>query len=221
MTHLYTLNDIDVAFNYFIKKIERIYTKCFPFESQTFKHKPNPWLTADILKSIKTKNELFIKLKTNPALRQEYNQYRNKLTMVIRNAKLNYHKNQLNNLKNNPRNLWSHINLLTETKNNTNIAVTPDDMNDFFTSIFKQAPIYNNKHPLSPTNDSYIRTNLFLFPVTNNEFISTFSSLSNLRSVGNDGLRPDIIKSIASLISPHLTYILNLSFSQGIFAKAT
>ena len=137
--------------------------------------------------------------------------------MIIRNAELNYYKNLLNNLKNNARKLWSHINSLTETKNNTNIAVTPGDMNDFFTSIFKQAPIYNNKHPHSLANDSYIRTNLF--PVTNNEIISTFSSLTNLLSVGNDRVRPDIIKSIASLISPHLTYILNLSFSQGICPK--
>ena len=54
--------------------MKRIYYKCFPFKSQTFKHKPNPWLTADILKSIKTKNKLFIKLTANPTLGQEYNQ---------------------------------------------------------------------------------------------------------------------------------------------------
>ena len=47
------MNDTDAAFNYFIKKIKRIYNKYFLFESQIFKHKPNPWLTADILKSIK------------------------------------------------------------------------------------------------------------------------------------------------------------------------
>ena len=59
--------------------------------------------------------------------------------MIIRNAKHNYYKNLLNNLKNNARKLWSHINSLTETKNNTNIAVTSDDMNDFL-------HLYLNKH---------------------------------------------------------------------------
>ena len=44
-------------------------------------------------------------------------------------------------------------------------------------------------------------------------------SLSNSQSIGSDGLHPDIIKSNALLISSQLTYIFNLSFTQGIFPK--
>ena len=70
------------------KKIKEYTINVF-LSSHKLKHKPNPLITTDILKLIKATNKVFIKLKTNPALRQEYNQYRNKLTMVIRNAKLN------------------------------------------------------------------------------------------------------------------------------------
>ena len=116
-----------------------------------------------------------------------------------------------------PKKNYEIISTFSSLSNSNNYLIY--DMNDFFTSIFKQAPIYNNKHPHCLTNDSYIRTNLYLFPIKNYEIIFTFSSLSNSRSVSNDGLRPDIIKSIASLISPHFTYILDLSFSQAIFPK--
>ena len=44
-------------------------------------------------------------------------------------------------------------------------------------------------------------------------------SLSNSQSIGSDGLHPDILKSNALRISSQLTYIFNLSFTQGIFPK--
>ena len=89
-------------------------------------------------------------------------------------------------------------------------------MNDFLHQYLnKHVYIITSIHSL--TNDSYICTNLFLFPVSSNEIISTFSSLSNSQSVGNEELHPNIIKSIASLISSYLKNIINLSFSQGIF----
>ena len=32
-THLYAINDVDTAFNYFITKLKRFYNKSFPFTS--------------------------------------------------------------------------------------------------------------------------------------------------------------------------------------------
>ena len=60
------------SFNYFIKKLKRIYNNCFPYQSSCYKNKPTPWLTSGILKSIKQKNKLFIKTKTNPTLKSGY-----------------------------------------------------------------------------------------------------------------------------------------------------
>ena len=49
---LYKFSDVDLAFNYFIKKFERIYNKSFPYITIKQCTNKNPWLTAGILKSI-------------------------------------------------------------------------------------------------------------------------------------------------------------------------
>ena len=43
-TYLYSLNETNKAFNYFIKKLKRIYNNCFPYQSRATcqKNKPTP-----------------------------------------------------------------------------------------------------------------------------------------------------------------------------------
>ena len=69
---LYKFSDVNLAFNYFIKKFNRIYNKSFPYIPIKQGTKKNPWLTAGILKSIRHKNILFLKAKTDPAYRNEF-----------------------------------------------------------------------------------------------------------------------------------------------------
>ncbi len=217
-TSLYALSDVNQAFNYFLRKLKRIYNRCFPFENAKNRVTKSPWLTKGLLKSIRHKNSLFLQAKINPNLNQEYKTYRNKLTNLIRVAKLNYHKQLLIHLKSNSRKMWSYLNSLISTNTTNNIPITADTLNDFFTSVFKQAPNYqpNQKHTLP---GSSVTKSLFLSPITFNETISTFASLSNTRATGTDGLSPELIKCNAASLSHQLTYIFNLSFSQGVFPK--
>ena len=57
--HLYSLLDADLAFNFIIKKIKRIYNKCFPFVNIYIQSKNLSWLIKGILKSIRHKNNYF------------------------------------------------------------------------------------------------------------------------------------------------------------------
>jgi hypothetical protein len=215
-SHLYTILDTNAAFNYFIKKLKKIYNKCFRFENHVITNKKPPWLTKGLLKSINHKNELFIKAKNDSTHKQVYNAYRNKLTSLIRKAKYNYHSNVLNQLKNNSRKMWAHLRNLTGSNKNNNVPICPSVLNNFFTSVFNQAPKFcNNSHTIP--DSVFVSNSLFLTPLTVNEILSTFASLSNSTAIGTDNLLPTIIKLNASLISNQLTYIFNLSFTQGIF----
>jgi hypothetical protein len=60
---------------------------------------------------------------------------------------------------------------------------------------------------------------LFLHPVTSTEVSNTILSLSNSRSVGTDGLAPDVIKANSLHIASQLSHVFNLSLSHGIFPK--
>ena len=61
------------------------------------------------------------------------------------------------------------------------------------------------------------QNSLYLRPTTCDEIISNMLTISNSRSVGSDGIRPDIIKTNICNLALQLTYIFNLSFSAGIF----
>ncbi len=89
----------------------------------------------------------------------------------------------------------------------------------FFTSVFKQAPKYDTGQPHTVPNSGFIANSFFLTPVTFDEIISTFASLSNSQSIGTDGMGPEIIKSNAILIGYQVTHILNLTFAEGVFPK--
>ena len=72
------------------------YNNLFPVCTSVLKcNKQKSWITSGIIKSCKTKNQLFKRYKRNPSVqnRNEHNTFRNKLTSVIRVAKKMYFAN--------------------------------------------------------------------------------------------------------------------------------
>ena len=63
------------------------------------KLKSKPWITKELLKSIRRKNKLYKNVcknnSINPDKLKEYNKYRNKLTKTITNSKKTYYENML------------------------------------------------------------------------------------------------------------------------------
>jgi hypothetical protein len=76
-TPIFNTTNVDVAFNYFIKKLKRIYNKCFPYVTRINRQRKSAWLTSSLLKSIRRKNKLFLQSKRDPSVRIKYIQYRN------------------------------------------------------------------------------------------------------------------------------------------------
>ncbi len=216
-TPILNTTNVDVAFNYFIKKLKRIYNKCFPYVNRINRQRKSAWLTSALLKSIRRKNKLFLQSKRDPSVRIKYIQYRNCLTKLIREAKMLYHRTVLHDLKNNAARMWAHINSLIKTRTGNDIPINADTLNDFFVSVFRQAPAFDSNIGHTISNTFYVNRSMFLIPVTHSEVFNCFLSLSNSRSVGADGLAPEIIKANAALLCDQLVYIFNLSFTQGIF----
>jgi len=217
--HLFSLQDVDKAFGYFIKRIKRIYNKTFPYITTTNRNKNPPWLTNGLLKSIRYKNKLYIRMRSNDDLKPVYKNYRNHLTKLIKLAKERYYKHVLIKFKHNSSKLWSHLNSIIKNYDKKPIPIDPNTLNDYFASVFNQAPVSKDDSSTTIPSSISILESLFLTPVTYNELIITMNSLSNSKSVGSDGLNPIIIKSNFSFIANQLLYIFNLSFSKGIFPK--
>ena len=178
---LYNINGVDKAFSYFIKKLKRIYNNCFSFITVTIRSNKPHWLTSGLLKSIRHKNKLFSQSKSNPELKPFYLIYRNRLCKIIRNAKQQFYYNFLIQYKNNSAKLWSYLNSLIKSKGKAQIPIQPETLNDFFTSVFKQAPVPKNNNCHTVPNKSFVTNSFFLTPLCADEILTTMHSFQILK----------------------------------------
>ena len=95
----YRSSDVNKSFSRFYKNINRLKNKHAPLKDvskRRLKLLTKPWLTKEIRRSIRVKNNLFFNSNWN-----KYKPYRNKLTALIRLSKQKYYENFLNsNIKN-------------------------------------------------------------------------------------------------------------------------
>ena len=73
-------------------------------------YKKQPWLTRGLLNSIKTKNKMYKWMLKGHCLKSTYNEYKNKLTTLLRVAKKNYFISFANEHRKNAKAMWSLIN---------------------------------------------------------------------------------------------------------------
>lgn len=117
----YATTNVNLATNTFITKLKNNIeksTRIIKVKSREIKR--NSWITKGIIKSIETKNNLYKKHKkdiNNREQEKEYKTYRNKLNLIIKNTKIQYYRTQINNNKNNSKNLWTSVkNICNEGK---------------------------------------------------------------------------------------------------------
>lgn len=108
--------------------------------------------------------------------------------------------------------------------NNNFIYEKPDDIanafNDFFINLIMTNDRNKNQDKLFSNNTnriSLIADSLFLFPTDNREIAKIIESLKNTKAVGFYQISTKVIKHVKSIISPILSFLINLSFEQGKF----
>lgn len=97
-----------------------------------------------------------------------------------------------------------------------------DTLNKYFveaaTQISDTLPPIPPAHPLLSTFHSPRSNNsMFLKPTDPKEIQKQIMKLKNGKSPGLDGLKAEHLKSVATVISPVLAHLVNLSFQSGIF----
>ena len=89
------------------------------------KIKIEPWITKGLLNSIRKRDNLFTKYKSNPnnlLLKNNYLAYRNRLRKLLYDSKVQYYKTLLENETNNKKQ-WETMNELTGNHNKTNNTI--------------------------------------------------------------------------------------------------
>jgi hypothetical protein len=250
MTHNWN-NVLDItnpchSYDEFVQTFNHYLDKCIPQKTirfNKFKHKKENWVTRGLLKSMKTKNLLYSKMKNeiNPGKRNEletkYKQYRNKLNQLIRAAKKVYWENSFKSSENDMKATWQNLNkVLNRSKNTSKLPeifkhentqyTSPQSISDGFNTFFTNiGPNLAQKIPDTPTDpiEFLPHVNLtqtfVLIPTTNYEVEKILNKLHPKLSYGHDTISPKLVKITQDAIIKPLVHIINQSLLTGIVPK--
>jgi len=206
-----------------------------------YKHFKEKWMTRGILNSIKTRDSLFIELKSMNIhnnmfayQKQRLATYNKMLKKLIRSAKRKYFQDFFATNVNNMKNTWKEINsLIGKTKKSRVpdffICNNRKIMKDFeiaqgFNQYFSQIGTNLANNMTSQRNDSYKKylrnptvQRFHFMPVTDAQVLKTLNMLNNKSSSGHDKLSTKLLKKIFSPLLKPLTIIINQSIRTGIF----
>ena len=196
-----------------------------------------PWITPEIIISIKTRNKLFQKLvKTNFSNKELHNKYkeiRNNVKRDILRAKKLHYQKCFERSSNNCKDTWKTINRIMG-KNNKSLSLPDklekndqilvnkteiaDTLNHHFANIGKNNT--NNEIDFSYINKNlnhWQQNSFAFFETTSSEIIQVISSLKNKKTEGTDELPVSILISLKHVLSPILCYLFNKSIKIGVF----
>ena len=241
--------DPNTTYEIFHNTVKSIRDRHVPIQRKKFnrkKHQLHPWLTKGILRSINTKNKLYVQMNKLPrdslqrqAKKDKFKEFENILNKTIRLQKKLFYHNQFQQYTNDIRNTWKTIKtILNKNKKSssypstfvhngqdiTNPKEIANGLNSFFTNIGPDLAKEINTDG-KPDVMSYMgqkRNKRLFFNFTTAEKIrKIIMSLKTKSSSGEDGISSAFLKNehILSAICPSLTILVNQSLCTGIFPE--
>lgn len=220
--------NVEVAFVDFSAKILETINSC---SSVTVTYKRysaprNPWITNNLLRSIRKKDNLHKKVKLRPfnvALKNRFKKYSETLSKVLKAAKRDYYQNQIMKNGNNNRKNWEIIkeflNLSKQGPTAKEIVdaglrlTNPSDIANAFNKFFSKVTSFQ---PTDISQYGRCSQSFYLQPTSPEE---VFRVLCGLKCTGPglDLIPPSKIKLVARELSYVLATLINNIFSTGIF----
>lgn len=243
-SEILNINDVDISCSIFIEQLQKILSlsnKTVRFSSNNCRIKP--WMTAGLVRSIRTRDKLGRRLKKQPfnnVLKTRYKNYRNILSKTIRSAKEIYYRNKINQSKNNKRLLWNNIAEVMGIKKNKDkfpfeqflrgkddirvedIKQVANSLNEYYVGV--GANLAGTVPPVSEPvlNDEEYRVNanFQLQPITENELTLIVNSLKGGSAPGIDNIPALFLKTCFQFLKVPLLHIFNNSIKNGVFPKS-
>lgn len=230
---IYETDDPNNAYNIFIDIFKLFYNLCFPFKLTTINVIKKPkWISKGVKLCSKKKRKLLWRYRLEPNLANKttfinYTKRLKKIMKLTRRAQNNY---SIKTSSNTSKTTWRIINdskpnLPKEFINSINvdnkIINNPVDIANSFNNFFvdKVQPILSSDSNMKPRILNR-KDSIFVAPSIPMDIQKIIKSLKSTNSVGYDGISTRIIKYVSELISGHLSYIINLCISSGVYPDA-
>lgn len=195
----------------------------------------HPWITPQICKLIKRKNEILKRSRRNPS-NLRLADYSKKLVKSVRNTirerKNSYYSGKFDRSRGNLKRTWDVVNELSGRTNTGNridsvfsahgeLLLSSSSIADEFNRYFLDVPRGIASQIEAPSDpyviESSIAESLFLSPTSAMEVYRVIFSLSTSSSNGFDDISCSILRSVAWNVIDIISHLVNKSFSSGVF----
>ena len=123
------VTDVNFLTGDFVWKVDGLGDRHAPIEKlkpKEIKLKLKPWITNDIKKLIKVRDNLFARKKRQPDnihVKQVYNIARNRVTRELAKSKIEHHQRYFEQLDTNIKKTWEAIRKIVNVKKSTNFSI--------------------------------------------------------------------------------------------------
>ena len=227
MKYSYQIENVDPSTDHIFSEIMAITKKYFPVRTQqiSLKKMKTPWLTKNMIKSLRIKHKLFEMYKNHEIEYHVFRNFSNILRRLINQSKTNYEKKLFNDLSGNTRGIWKRINSLMRPNDKSDPPFITDENNvshsesnqisNSFIQHLDSAPekLLENISESTTNYSDNIKMNcksMLLFPATPNEIINIINDLKNNNNIN------DIPTKILKLASEELSVILANLFNKMV-----
>lgn len=233
-TQLYNLDNVDVAFDYFLKIFLLHFNNSFPSKLRLDRRKTkNRWFNDQLrISSLKLK-DLHKLRQQHPDLKDVYIQAKQNHIKLLNSVKKNFYQKQIMSSDNPSKSAWQVISELSgKNKKQNNFTIShegkqiqdPNVIASTFNSFFKEAPfnviklLTPHATGIYPNTYSSNGTTMFLTPTSSEEIMYIVRrKIKNKWTAGPDEVPFIIFKRVAHIIIQPLVYLVNLTFSAGQF----
>ena len=237
---VYMAEDVNLAADIFTSKLTEVLDLFAPVKTIQLRKSYAPWLQENTKIAMEERNlaqQAAILTKDIDRARM-YKNMRNKVNNMIKSDKCSWEKLKLDNIANNPGNLWRNVKEIINWKTNgpptqlfhegrmiSKPLELAQCMNSFFSNKVKnlQSRLPPEKGDPLKYAKKFMSGNMSHFALKTvfpDHVMRILKELKNSRSTGIDHIDVGIVKLIADDILPCLTHIINLSLSTSTFPNA-
>ena len=226
-------HDVDTYTYNFINALNSIFQKSFPLKMKevTVKYFNNPWHTPELKKLADARVKYHDLYRKGLVTHDEYSQFRNKVTAIIRKCKIAYYERCSSRHAGNMKESWKMIRKVCYGTSDKciesiivdgNILKCPnaiaEKFNHYFVNIANDLannlPHSNNSpYQFVEQNDNILTD---FEPVTLAECSNVIKNLKNTKH-GPNVISVELFKKYAYFFLPIICNLINLSFTTGIF----
>ena len=224
-------DDVDDMWHFFVSILYHCLDMYAPSHTVPIKHshRPTPWISPDLLTAIKHKLRAKRRAEStgSDADISYYKQLKNRLKVLVCEAKISYLNQLLLRSKKDPQHsaeLWLGINNILGQyhfrQNSIDATLSLNDINSFFCTA-AITPDHCPATCFDATASTDLPVDRFQFSMISESLVLLLLSHLDVRkSVGQDGLSARFLKEVAEQIVIPLTKIYNKSLKSGVITQS-